>query len=122
LLNEIDAKMGEADNQVLYDVIPLENGNVLASGAGTGKIREFNAQGDVIWEIAKNELPGINLSWITGVQRLPNGNTMICDWGKGKSEIKALEVTPDKKIVWQLTNPAFKGISRIQVLSSSVTQ
>ena len=116
---EIDAKMGKADDQMLYDVHPLLNGNILASGAGTGKIKEFNSKGDVVWELGKNELPNINLSWIAGVQRLSNGNTILCDWGNGKSEIKAMEITPEKQIVWQLTNPVFKGITRIQVVQSN---
>jgi hypothetical protein len=116
VIKQIDAKMGEADNQELYDVIPLQNGNILTSGAGTGKIKEFNPQGEVVWEIGKTELPGINLTWITGIQRLPNGNTIICNWGRGKSVVKALEVTPNKKIVWQLTNSTFKGISSLHVI------
>ena len=36
-----------------------------------------------------------------GAQRLANGNTVIASYGQGKpGEVKLLEVTPDKKLVW----------------------
>ena len=111
-------KSGEVTPHLSYEALPLANGNVLVSGAGTGKVKEFNAHGELVWEIGRDDLPGIELNWIAGIERLPNNNTIICDWGNGTSEVKVLEVTPDKKIVWQLTNPAFKGISRIQVIPS----
>ncbi len=36
-------------------------------------------------------------------QRLPNGNTLICDGAKGH----AIEVTPEKEIVWEWLNTEF---------------
>ena len=38
---------------------------------------------------------------ISGAQRLPNGNTLVCEGSKGN----VFEVTPDKQIVWQYLNP-----------------
>ena len=116
IIKKLKTNLKDEDNNLLYDVLPLENGNILASGAGAASVIELNASGDVVWELEKNELPGIQLSWLTGLHRLENGNTIVCDWGKGKSEIKAFEITRDKKIVWQLTNPAFKGISSLRVV------
>ena len=118
VLTKIDLEKGETSPHLVYEALPLPNGNILVSGAGTGKVMELDPQGGTVWEIAQNELPGIRLDWITGIQRLPNNNTIISNWGNGQSEVKALELTPDKKIVWQLTNKSFKGISRIQVLPS----
>ena len=40
-------------------------------------------------------------SFISGAERLPNGNTLICSGAEGIF----FEVTPDKKIVWQFLNP-----------------
>ena len=42
---------------------------------------------------------------ISGVQRLPNGNTLICAGAPGI----VFEVTPQKKVVWQYNLPAFGG-------------
>jgi hypothetical protein len=38
---------------------------------------------------------------ISGAQRLPNGNTLICEGVKGQ----IFEVTPDKEIVWRYISP-----------------
>lgn len=38
---------------------------------------------------------------ISGAQRLPNGNTLICEGGHGR----LFEVTREGKIVWQFVNP-----------------
>jgi hypothetical protein len=38
---------------------------------------------------------------LSGAQRLPNGNTLICEGAKGKF----FEVTPEKGIVWKYVNP-----------------
>jgi hypothetical protein len=42
---------------------------------------------------------------ISGVQRLPNGNTLICAGAPGI----IFEITPQKKVVWQYNLPAFGG-------------
>ncbi|MCP4309926.1 MAG: hypothetical protein GY790_01565 [Bacteroidetes bacterium] len=118
VIRKIDLEKGETSPHLVYEALPLPNGNILVSGAGTGKVIELNSLGEIVWEIGQDELPGIRLEWIAGIQRLPNNNTIISNWGNGQSEVKALEVTPDKKIVWQLTNKSYKGISRIQVLPS----
>jgi len=40
-------------------------------------------------------------SFLSGAQRLPNGNTLICDGPRGFF----FEVTPDKETVWEYLNP-----------------
>ena len=46
--------------------------------------------------------PGVFYSsFISGAERLPNGNTLICSGAEGIF----FEVTPGKKIVWQYLNP-----------------
>ena len=40
-------------------------------------------------------------SFISGAQRLPNGNTLICSGANGRF----FEVTTDKEIVWEYVNP-----------------
>jgi hypothetical protein len=120
VINKINIKKNESTPHSAYEALPLQNGNVLVSGAGSGRIMEYNSAGKLIWEIGKDELPGIDLKWIAGIQRLPNNNTLICNWGGGQSKVKALEVTPEKKIVWQLTNQAFNGITRIQIVPSEI--
>ena len=38
---------------------------------------------------------------ISGAERLPNGNTLICEGAPGR----IFEVTPGKEIVWEYINP-----------------
>jgi hypothetical protein len=38
---------------------------------------------------------------LSSAQRLPNGNTLVCEGNKGKF----MEITHEKEIVWQYTNP-----------------
>ncbi len=40
-------------------------------------------------------------SFISGAQRLPNGNTLICSGAEGRF----FEITPNKEIVWEYINP-----------------
>jgi len=45
--------------------------------------------------------------FISSVQRLPNGNTLICEGAKGR----ILEVTAEKEIVWEYVNPPFSKLT-----------
>ena len=49
--------------------------------------------------------------FISGAQRLPNGNTLICSGPTGH----LFEVTADKQVVWEYINPhSLMGISTTQ--------
>ena len=49
-----------------------------------------------------------NSPYIAGSQRLPNGNTFICEGGTGR----LFEVTKSGEIVWEFVNPDRKAIFR----------
>ena len=91
-----------------WAAVRLKNGNTLISGNQHGYVREVNRQGQVVWEIGKNDLPGISLYTVQEVTRLANGNTLINNWvGSVAQEnwptvVQLIEVTPDKKVVWAL--------------------
>ena len=92
-----------------WAAIRLENGNILISGNAAGWVREVNRKGETVWELSREELPGITLRTVQEVSRLANGNTLICTCGTGGSKttqpnlvtsVQLVEVTPDKKVVW----------------------
>lgn len=91
-----------------WAAVRLKNGNTLISGNQHGYVREVNPKGDIVWEINKDDLPGIPLHTVQEVTRLANGNTLINNWAgtRPKSEwtevVQLIEVTPDKKVVWAL--------------------
>ncbi len=108
-----------------HSAVRLPNGNTLISCAdrpGGGRIFEADPAGKTVWEVSNADLKdiGIGLTFIAGFQRLPNGNTVICNWlghGKFGKAPHVIEVTRDKKIVWTFADhQTMKTISSIQLL------
>ncbi|HEV3445777.1 MAG TPA: aryl-sulfate sulfotransferase [Gemmataceae bacterium] len=58
-----------------------------------------------IWSYAAPKKSDFYSFFISGAQRLPNGNTLICSGANGT----IFEVTPDKEIVWKYVNPVKGG-------------
>jgi len=91
-----------------WGAVRLKNGNTLITGNQLGYVREVNPKGQTVWEIGKNDLPGIPLFTVQEASRLANGNTLINNWSGGlapdliQSAVQLIEVTPDKKVVWAL--------------------
>lgn len=56
-----------------------------------------------LWTYTAPQKTDFYSSHISGCQRLPNGNTLICSGEKGNF----FEVTSDKNIVWKFINPVF---------------
>ena len=90
----------EAFGNSLFSATRLANGNTLI-GAGNGhSVLEVTSAKEIIWKVEQNDLPGITLAWVTCVQRLPNGNTLIGNCHAGPENPQFIEVTKDKKVVW----------------------
>jgi len=91
-----------------WAAVRLKNGNTLISGNQVGYVREVNSRGETVWQIEKDDLPGIPLFTVQEVSRLANGNTLINNWSGGlapgliQTGVQLIEVTPDKKVVWAL--------------------
>ena len=106
-----------------HSVVRLPNGHTLITCGdmpGGPRVFEVDSRDKTVWEIKGDELPGISLKFIAGVQRLPNGNTVICNWlGHGQlgKAPHLIEITRDKKVVWSFADHAtMKTISSIQFL------
>jgi len=91
----------------------LENGNILLFDNGShrkvtwgnfSRAVEMNPKtGEIVWEYRANP-PGDLFTFVCGsAQRLPNGNTVMCETCMGRF----LEVTPQKEIVWEYVNPFY---------------
>ncbi len=84
----------------------LRNGNILIFDNGTlrgySRVIELNPLTEEIeWEYTAAPPEDFFSGYISGAQRLPNGNTLICEGGKHH----LFEVTPDKEIVWDFVFP-----------------
>jgi len=93
-----------------HDAQMLDNGNVLifANGAYASDLHHSQVweidrkTNKVVWRYLQRDNPMQFFSpHIGGCQRLPGGNTMICEGSHGC----VFEVTPDGEIVWEYVNP-----------------
>jgi hypothetical protein len=111
----------------IWSATPLQNGNILVV-SNRRFVREINRAGNTVWEWTPADAPDYKFTNLQLAVRLPNGNTIINDWfnqWSGKvnltnAPVQAIEVTPDKKVVWALrswTPPADLGpATTIQIL------
>ena len=89
-----------------HSAVRLPNGNTLIACAdrpGGHRVFEADPAGKTVWEVKDGDLPGIAFAFMAGVQRLPNGNTLMSNWlghGKFGTAPHLIEVTPDKQVVW----------------------
>jgi hypothetical protein len=103
-----------------FIALRLPDGNTLI-GCGDGhKLIEVDPTDKIVWQVDENELPGIPLRFVAGVQRLPNGDTVVCNWG-GHGHVGEqpliFEITRDKQVVWKVDDyQKLRTISSVQLL------
>ena len=106
-----------------HEVVPLADGHLLITCGDGHKVIEIDDQEKVVWELNETDLPGNPLRLMAGCQRLPNGNTIFCNYlGHGHigKQPQFFEVTQDKKVVWRFDDHAhFKTINQIFVLDQT---
>lgn len=91
----------EAFGNSVFSAIRLSNGNTLI-GTGNGhSVLEVTPAKEIVWKVEQSDLPGITLAWVTCLERLPNGNTMIGNCHAGPDNPQFIEVAKDKKVVWK---------------------
>jgi hypothetical protein len=108
-----------------HSVIRLPNGNTVIScgdAPGGARVFEVDPQGVTVWQVQGEEVAGHSLKFPTGIQRLPNGNTLICNWlghGQFGKSPHLVEVTPDKRAVWSFADhKAVRTISNVVLLDA----
>ncbi len=69
------------------------------------------ATGEIVWEYVGDPVESFYSFAKGGVERLPNGNTLITDSERGR----VFEVTPEKQVVWEFWNGERKGDSRAEI-------
>ena len=106
-----------------HSVTRLANGNTLIACGdnGTPCLIEVTPEGKTVWEVSNKDLPGQPLKFLTGFQKLPNGNVLISNWlghGNFGKAPHLLEITPEKKVVWTFADhQTFKTIATVQVFA-----
>ncbi len=108
----------EGHGTEVFGAIRLPSGNTLIAGGNNNRVIEVSPEGKSVWSLEQNELPGIQLAWVTTLHWLPNGNLIVGNCHAGPENPQLIEVTRDKKVVWTFKD--FKtfgnGLAAAQVL------
>jgi outer membrane protein assembly factor BamB len=102
-----------------FTAIRLPNGHTVVGCTHGNLVIEVDADGAIVWQVTNDDLPGQPLSDTCGVQRLPDGNTVITSYQARAGAVKLLEVTPEKKVVWSLRGDENHGIHHFQILDTN---
>jgi arylsulfotransferase ASST len=96
-----------------HDPRPLPNGNILIFDNGThrvdhpatfSRVIEVDPRTNaIVWEYVEQSLFEFFSPYISGAQRLANGNTLICEGCHGR----IFEVTRERQVVWEYVSPYF---------------
>lgn len=92
---------------------PLANGNLLIFDNGTHRvdhpvphsrvIEVDPTTREIVWSYQEPRPMDFFSPYISNAQRLPNGNTLVCEGNFGR----LFEVTPGQEVVWEYVNPYF---------------
>jgi hypothetical protein len=107
---------GEGDLQWPHHPTMLPSGNILLFDNGvlrrSSRVLEINpATLDIEWEYEADPPSRFYSRTRGSAQRLPNGNTLICEGDVGR----VFEVTHEGDIVWEWWNPQFIDGRRVQL-------
>lgn len=94
-----------------HDVTYLDNGHILMfdngphrRGPAYSQVVEVDPEtNEIVWDYKGDPIMSFFSFMVGGAERLPNGNTLICEGAKGR----IFEVTPSKEVVWEYINPFF---------------
>ena len=90
----------EGHGTEVFGALRLPSGNTLIACGNGNRVIELTPAGKTVWSIEQNELPGIQLAWVTTLQVLPSGNIIVGNTHAGEGNPQLFEVTRDKKAVW----------------------
>ncbi|SDD45795.1 hypothetical protein SAMN05216464_101785 [Mucilaginibacter pineti] len=111
-VNEYDINgklLSSIDVPSVWSAVPLSNGNILVA-SNQNFVREIGKDGHLVWDCPLTAIPGYKITDPQIAVRLSNGNTLINNWfnqwnkklDTSNAPVQAIEITPDKKIVWAL--------------------
>ena len=90
----------EAFGNQCFAALRLPSGNTLISTGNGHAVIEVTPAKEIVWKLDQNDLPGIQLAWVTTLQVLASGNVVIGNCHAGEKNPQIVEVSRDKKVVW----------------------
>lgn len=101
-----------------FTAIRLKNGNTLIGCTNGNRVIEVDADGKIVWKVDNGDLGKKLLADACGVQRLPNGNTVITSYHAKGDAVKLTEVTREKEVVWTY-NGLGAGFHHFEILTTN---
>ena len=101
------------------DAQRLPNGNTLISCGTQKRVIEVTPDKKIAWEFNANDAPELNLTWVSSIQQLKNGNLIVGNFLRGQEGRGAhvFEVTRAKKVVWKWDDHSFiQSLTTVRVL------
>jgi hypothetical protein len=113
---EIRWVWGEGELEWPHHPTMVGSGNIMVFDNGVirgySRVLEVNPlTGKIEWEYIGSPPPTFHSPRKGSAQRLPNGNTLICEGDRGRT----FEVTSDGETVWNWLNPHLEEGRRVQV-------
>lgn len=102
-----------------FTAIRLPGGNTLIGCTLGNLVIEVDPAGKEVWRLSNDDLPGRPINDACGVQRLPNGNTVVASHHAKGDEVRLTEVARDKTVVWTHRDPGAPGIHHFQILDTN---
>ena len=90
----------EGHGTAVFGALRLKNGNTLIACGNGNRVIEVTPDGKPVWSLEQDDLPGIQLAWVTTLQVLPSGNIIVGNCHAGQANPQLIEVTKGKKVVW----------------------
>ncbi|MCP4080672.1 MAG: PQQ-binding-like beta-propeller repeat protein [Planctomycetaceae bacterium] len=91
----------ESFGNKVFGAVQLNNGNILIATGNGHSVIEVTPEKEIVWSVTQNELPNINLAWVTTLEVLPNGHYVIGNCHAGPDNPLLVEIDPKtKRVVW----------------------
>ncbi len=85
----------------VFGAIRLNSGNTLIATGNGHSVIEVTPKKNIVWHLKQNDLPNIQLAWVTTLEVLPNGNYVIGNCHAGPDNPLVIEIVPKtKQVVW----------------------
>ncbi len=106
-----------------FDALEKKDGTVLYSCIEG--IFQIDREGNEIWGVTPADLPEVGLCWALGLQLLPSGNVVVCNWlghGKEGRGVPIFELDSRGKVVWQCKiHEKFRTLSSFHLLDTDAS-
>lgn len=97
----------------------LANGNTLICCGTQKRLIEVTPNKEIVWEFRAEDAPELNLTWVSSVQQLKNGNYLVGNFIRGQEGhgSHAFEVTRQKSVIWKWTDHSLiKSLTTVRAL------